>query len=212
MEIDSTEEYFQDIFSILKELKTKQLENRGNNFLYNIRLFPPEKIKKQDIFRNLEEEGVVSWDHEEGQYDGQIGEPKEKGFMALLTLELNLIEPKFSTLYKKYKTAFQEPNKVRINKKTGETELTLGGIKTTSKFTSSSDAFQALVKLAENQGRKLAFDEIVEVTKEREHSNQSTEERARKLISSIRKKLKHRGEDFIKTEYGFRLVCGVEFL
>jgi len=206
IKIDPSEEYFRDVFAILKNLKYQQLRNRKNQASYTIHLYPPEKrmVDKQVIFQNIETEGVVSWDHENGAYGATGGQQGKPGFTASWILELELKEPKFSELYKKYKIAFGESgSECVVIHDDGEIELYLEGSSYHHKFGVNTHSFNLLHYLAEYPGQLKTFKKI-------EDDLGYSSRQARDAATYLTNELGYKGTSFLLTDNGFKLLCAVK--
>lgn len=215
MKIDPTDLYHQEAFAILKELKHKHDVDRTRKISYSIRLTPLSQpgetspTTKQLIFRNFEKDKILTIIETYPSYVGEVERPDTTVFH---TMELELQESAFITYLDKYKTAFSLPRKNKlIIQKNGVAILLVNGEIFEAKFMTRGDSFKILKLLAANKDSVVSYAEIGKVLKEKPDKDTADERRARDAVQYLKvNKFGYKGDDFIQTDYGFRLVCDVE--
>lgn len=206
MKIEPAELYDQEVFSFLKEVKYLLKQSEDNRISYSVRYFPHNKdfYKRQILIDKLAKKGILGVID---CYETQGGtNPDYRGVEFILT-----INPPFNKIYEKYKRVFSlsRSTKLTIYGK-GKATLLANGNSYKAKFQTGSDSFKILTLLAKNKDICLSFSEIGEVLKDKPSKETSQERRVRDAIQYIKTKLEYKKNDFIQTDYGFRLVCDVE--
>lgn len=208
MKVEPAEEYDQEVYSFLKEIKYELKKNNNGVVSYIDRYAPYnknfwktqyfiDKLTKAGVFEVLnccEAKGGINPDFQSVDF----------------SLKVNL--PAFNKLYEKYTKAFEISISTKlVIYKNGEAQLTANGKTYKTKFNKGRDYFRVLMLLSTNKDNLLTFGEIAHTMKEKPDRETGDERRARDAIQYIKdKKFGYKGKDFIQTERGFRLVCDVE--
>jgi len=206
MKIEPTELYDQQVFELLKNIKYQLKRNSENKVVYsnyyspfnknfyNIQIII-DKLAKKNIFKVLdyyETKGVSNPDNRSVDFE----------------LEVNILN--FEKYYAKYQKAFEYGKNIKlILYRDYKAELYVNGKIHKTKTNKGSDYFKVLMLLIKNKDRRTSFDEIAKIMKVKYGKNTGNERRARDAIQYIKTKFGYTGDDFIKTNSGFRLMCEV---
>ena len=208
MKIEPMEEYDQEVFSFLKEIKHQLKQKESNEISYSVYYSPHNKnfYKTQFLIDKLAKKGVFKVID---CYEVKCGTNPD---FRSVNFVLKVIPLVFNRFYAQYKKAFElSRNTKLVIYKNGEAELIANGNTHKTKFNSGSDSFSVLMLLAKNKDNLVSFSEIAETMKEKPSKDTTDERRARDVIQYIKsKKFGYKGTDFIQTAFSFRLVCDVE--
>lgn len=210
-EIDPTERYEKDVFYVLQKIRDN-LRIGGSNLIHYLIPVHHKKSqitigREQLLINNLEKESILTI---VDVYPSSVGKDK------LINFDLKINKASFMKLYQRYKSAFGKGGENKFSEKnlitkviihkTGRVVLKKGKKTNSHGFKPGLGAYNTLHLLVSKKREKVGFEEVNDVLK---HGEGTAERRARDVIGYIRAVLGHPGDEFIKTENGFRLMCEV---
>lgn len=207
MKIEPTEKYDQEVFSFLKKIKYLLKRNKSNEITYIDRYSPNNKNfwNIQFLIDKLSKKGVFEVVDVIDVKGGTNTVYQSINFTLRINRQL------FNRLYKRYKKAFNLPRKTKVViHKNGKVFLLVKAKIHKYKFGTSTNSFRTLMLLAKEKDIRKTFEEIEKSFKKRTRSNTYIERSVRDSVQYIKEKLEYNKDDFIQTDFGFRLVCDVE--
>lgn len=137
---------------------------------------------------------------------------KPEKYLSRATCFILSINPdEFDEFYEIYKKNYKDSMTVNLTiYKNGTVDLKADGVVHRTEFRKGGGYYKVLILLARHKDVKLSFSEIAKVMKD-DTKVRGDERRARDAIKYITDKLKYKNNDFILSDYGFTLVCDVEY-